>query len=160
MQPRQDSIVIVPVSAEEQNRRVNAAIARRAYQIFEKRGGMGWHELEDWTSAESEIRRPDCVGLTSRDHVIVIDVDLAHLEPGTVEIWVAPFQVTISGNHVCSKRRTTHDPTPPCLTTYRTVALHCAIDPDRVKLRVHDTSLEICLSPAQQRQPAHSASAA
>jgi hypothetical protein len=31
-------------------------IRRRAYQLFEARGGEDGHELEDWLRAEEEIR--------------------------------------------------------------------------------------------------------
>jgi hypothetical protein len=32
-------------------------IRRRAFELFEERGGQEGHELEDWLRAESEIRR-------------------------------------------------------------------------------------------------------
>lgn len=31
-------------------------IRRRAFELFEERGGQGGQELEDWLRAESEIR--------------------------------------------------------------------------------------------------------
>jgi hypothetical protein len=31
------------------------AIARRAYELFEARGGVPGHELEDWLRAEAEL---------------------------------------------------------------------------------------------------------
>jgi hypothetical protein len=31
-------------------------IARRAYQLFEERGGEHGHDLEDWLQAEGELR--------------------------------------------------------------------------------------------------------
>jgi len=42
------------MNGEEQARREQAAVARRAYEIFESRGSASWHELEDWREAESE----------------------------------------------------------------------------------------------------------
>ena len=32
-------------------------IRRRAYEIYQERGGLSGHELEDWLQAESELRR-------------------------------------------------------------------------------------------------------
>ena len=35
---RETNVAIIPVAPEEQSRRIEAAIAARAYEIFEKRG--------------------------------------------------------------------------------------------------------------------------
>src|ERR1700739_4732659 len=83
-------VPIIPVDPQEQNRRIEAAIAARAYEIFEKRGGMGWHELEDWRKAEAEVRSKLCVGITTQDPAIFIGTDAAGFELGTLEVWVAP----------------------------------------------------------------------
>jgi HSP20 family molecular chaperone IbpA len=91
------SVPIIPVDPEEQNRRIEAATAARAYEIFEKRRGMGWHELEDWRQAEAEVRSKVCFGLTTGTHGVVIGTDTAGFEPNTLEIWVAPRQLTICG---------------------------------------------------------------
>jgi hypothetical protein len=34
----------------------NTEIARRAYEIFERRGGGHGHDLDDWLQAEGELR--------------------------------------------------------------------------------------------------------
>lgn len=36
----------------------DTAIRLRAYQIFESRGGVPGHEMDDWAQAERELRRP------------------------------------------------------------------------------------------------------
>jgi len=148
-------IRVTLVEAEEQNRRVSAATAQRAYEIFEQRGGAGWHELEDWRQAEKELGQPSCVGLTTEDHTMVVDVMECAFEPGTVELWVAPLQITISGRHLKAARHgASRDHTPAHLRTYRTISLHAAIDPRQAKVRYHNTLLEICLPLAQAREAA------
>ena len=94
---RETTIPVIAVSAEEQIRRVEKAIANRAYQIFEKRGGMAWHELEDWRQAESELHGNLCFSETTVDHTVVIGTDPGGFAHGTLEIWVAPTRVTLSG---------------------------------------------------------------
>jgi len=42
-------------SAETPN--IEEEIRKRAYELFEARGGEEGHELEDWLGAEEEIRR-------------------------------------------------------------------------------------------------------
>ena len=36
----------------------NDRIARRAFEIFEQRGGSPGHDVEDWLRAESELLQP------------------------------------------------------------------------------------------------------
>jgi hypothetical protein len=40
-------------AAEPQN--LEAAIALRAYELYQKRGGQGGHELDDWLEAERQV---------------------------------------------------------------------------------------------------------
>lgn len=35
-------------------------IARRAYELYLKRGGLNGHEVEDWLQAEREILKEEC----------------------------------------------------------------------------------------------------
>lgn len=85
------------VNAIEQTRRVQEAVARRAYEIFESRGSAPWHELEDWRQAEAELVGPQCTGEISLDGTLWVSTDATIFEPGTVEIWVAPRKITICG---------------------------------------------------------------
>ena len=57
-----EKVNVAVMNADEQTRRMDAAIARRAYEIFENRGSASWHELEDWRQAESELVRALCFG--------------------------------------------------------------------------------------------------
>jgi hypothetical protein len=46
---------VVPKPKEEQtNTNMEAEIRTRAYQIYEQRGRVDGHDLEDWLQAESE----------------------------------------------------------------------------------------------------------
>jgi HSP20 family molecular chaperone IbpA len=155
------SVTILPVTPEEQNRRIDAAIAQRAYEIFEKRGGMGWHELEDWRQAEAEIRSHLCIGLTTRNHTVVIGTDAAGFAPGTLEVWVAPRQITI-----CGESRS--HAAPPVKThanaeghmTFRQLQLPCAVDCTGARTKVHGRFLEIQLPKVMAAPRAQRATAA
>jgi hypothetical protein len=61
-------VKVTIIDGNEQVRRMQEAVARRAYAIFESRGSGSWHELEDCHQAESELVRPLCCGrMTSGD---------------------------------------------------------------------------------------------
>jgi hypothetical protein len=64
-QPRAKSAAIPPVSAispgiaspvDVQEQLVQEQIRVRAYQLYEERGKIDGHELEDWLQAEAELR--------------------------------------------------------------------------------------------------------
>lgn len=146
---RETTIPIVAVSAEEQIRRVEQAIAKRAYQIFEKRGGMGWHELEDWRQAESELHGNLCFSETTEDHTVVIGTDPSGFAHGTLEIWVAPTRLTLSGQwHPRHTNRATRGPYPPFHHILRSIELPYPVDPDKAQAYIRKQYLEIKLPQA------------
>ena len=137
---------IIEVNSVEQARRIDEAIARYAYEIFERRGGMGWHELEDWREAESEVRSKLCVGLTSSADSLLVSCSLAHLENGSAEIWVAPKQMTICGKPIRHKEKQNIQGLQPYKgIAFRVVALPVEIDPSGVVTNLKGTFLEVRL---------------
>jgi Protein of unknown function (DUF2934) len=83
--PANNSVIeITCVSEAEQMRRIDEAIARRAYELFEKHGCAPWHELENWRQAESEISCRGCFGLTSSEDSVLAECNLASFEKGTI----------------------------------------------------------------------------
>lgn len=146
---RETTIPVIAVSAEEQTRRMEAAIAKRAYQIFEERGGMAWHELEDWHQAESELHGNLCLGKTTEDHTIVIGTDPGGFTYGSLEIWVAPTRLTLSGEwHPRHPNRATAGPNPPFHHIFRSIELPCPVDPGKAQAYIRNQYLEIKLPQA------------
>ena len=142
---------IVAVDASEQTRRVQEAVARRAYEIFESRGCASWHELEDWRQAEAEVVRPSCFGPMSVDGALWMGTDAAIFEEGTLEIWVAPRQLTICGKPCAGKegtdtKRSGSDRDGEMI--FHVIDLTCEIDPSRVTAKIDGPSLEILLRKA------------
>jgi HSP20 family molecular chaperone IbpA len=149
--PTATTIRVTEVNATEQMRRIDEAIAHRAYEIFERRGGMGWHELEDWRRAESEIRSKLCVGVTSSDDALSVSCDAAGFEMGTVEVWAAPRQLTVCGKPI-SHREPTVRPNPYHGLVFRVVPLPLEVEPSRVVTTLKRHFLEIHLPIVCSRQ--------
>jgi hypothetical protein len=146
---RETTIPVISVSAEEQTRRVEEAIAKRAYQIFEKRGGMAWHELEDWRQAESELCGNLCFSETTGDRTVVIGTDPRGFAHGTLEIWVAPTRLTLTGEwHPRLPNRATGGPYPPFHHICRSIELPYPVDPDKAQACIRNQYLEIKLPQA------------
>ena len=73
--PAQDHLsnwVITIESSEDRHKQIiQSAVAKRAYEIFEKRGCKHGFDLEDWMSAEKELLRDDFDGNTSAFHFLL-----------------------------------------------------------------------------------------
>jgi len=142
-------IPIIMVSEQEQTRRIEAAISTRAYEIFKKRGGMSWHELEDWRQAESELRSPLCFGMTTEDHTTIIRTDAGEFSPCSLEIWVAPRRITISGRpsarHLSRQQKCSITPEH---RIFRSISLPFAVDCLTSRAAIANSSLEIRLRQA------------
>jgi hypothetical protein len=62
---------------------IHRMIARRAYELFERRGRVPNHETDDWVQAESELVYPCCHDLKESAEAITLHVDL----PGSLRLW-------------------------------------------------------------------------
>lgn len=148
-----EALNIVAVNADEQRRRVHAAIARHAYEIFKNRGA-GVHDREDWRQAESAVLQPFCVGRMSVDDSFWVSIDATHFQESTISIWVAPQRLTI-----CGKPRVKSQPGTPAAGSaqmrpemiFREVLLPIEVDPSRVTSKFNGQFLEIFLAKAQPK---------
>jgi HSP20 family molecular chaperone IbpA len=139
------------MDAAEQERRIHAAIARRAFEIFEDRG-IGMHEQEDWRQAESALLRPLCVGRMSVDHSLWVSMDASHFEEGTIQIWVAPRRLTVCGKPRANRQGAIPPPSIPRPheeIMFRQVDLPVAVDASKVVARFKGHFLEIYLKKLQ-----------
>lgn len=145
---------VTAMDADEETRRTQAAVARRAYEIFESRGSASWHELEDWREAESELVRPLSCGRMMLGDNLRISADTALFREGTIDIWVAPRRLTICGEP-CTKRKES----APVRTgsnsegerIFRVTDLPFAIDPFKVTAKLRGRFLEVLLGKAQEK---------
>jgi HSP20 family molecular chaperone IbpA len=139
------------VDGNEQMRRMQEAVAHRAYAIFESRGSGSWHELQGWGQAASELVRPLNCGRTTVGDKLWIGTDARIFEPGAIEIWVAPRKITI-----CGEPRSDKD--VPGIRTrsreariFRVLDLCLDVDPTHMTARLHGPSLEILVKKAQAK---------
>ena len=112
---------------------------------------MGWHELEDWRQAESEIRSKLCFGRTSSDNALIVSCDVAGFEKGSVEIWAAPRQITICGKPL-TQHKSAAGSNPYRGIVFRVVPLAVDVEPTRITTNLKRHVLEIHLPMARSRQ--------
>ena len=159
-----ERVKLTITDANEQMRRVQEAVARRAYAIFQSRGSGSWHELEDWGQAESALVSPLCCGRMTVGNSLWIGTDARVFDEGTIEIWVAPRKITICGKPQADKvdaQRKRIGPCPGQELIFRVLALCLDVDPSQVTVKFHGPSLEILArkAQAQPRQQVRAAAA-
>jgi hypothetical protein len=72
IQKRLNNCFITIESSEDRHKQIiRSTVAKRAYQIFEKRGCQHGFDLEDWVSAEKELLHDDFDGNTSAFHFLL-----------------------------------------------------------------------------------------
>jgi len=147
-------IRVTAVNSAEQARRIDEVIARRAYEIFESTGGAGWHELEDWRQAETDVRSRLCFGLTSSEDSLVVGCDVAGFKEGSVEIWVAPRQMTICGKPLRHKEQVSSSGQAYHGIVFRVIALPVEIEPSRAAAYLKRKFMEIHLPTVRTKQEA------
>lgn len=149
-----EKVSVSALSAEEQSRRVHDAVARRAFQISEIHKATEPQEVQDWLQAESELLHPFCAGRMPINGNLWLGTDANLFQEGTIEVWVAPHQVTICGKSRVSQKAISSGTisAPQSEMIYEVIALPEEVDPSRVTARVKSTSLEIVLGTVERKQ--------
>jgi HSP20 family molecular chaperone IbpA len=146
-----NTVEVITVNSAEQVRRIDEVIARRAYEIFERRGGTGWHGLHDWRQAESEVRSNLCFSIMSSHDSLHIGFNAAGFEGGSVALWVAPRQLTICGKPFQRKEPASGAGSSYKGIVYCVITLPQEIDPHRAGVNVKRNFVEVRLPMVVQK---------
>lgn len=95
--------LLVPRDAQDldwEMQEVQLAIASRAYELFEARGGEHSHDWEDWFRAESELLRPVSVSMQESADRIRIQTNVLGFEENELSVSIEPRRISILGKKV------------------------------------------------------------
>lgn len=73
------------------------AVARRAFEIFERNGRNLGHELEDWFQAERELLHPVCVDISETDSALTAELEVPGFTEKDIQVSVEPRRLTVTG---------------------------------------------------------------
>ena len=94
-----------PADLQPKMQKVQLAIARRAHELFEARGGEHGHDLEDWFRAECELLCPVSVSMSESRDKISVRVSGIGFDETELEVSIEPHRITILGNKETSEMR-------------------------------------------------------
>jgi HSP20 family protein len=133
---------------------INDRIARRAYELHERRGFAYGHDGDDWLRAESEILFDVRAEIAKTDMQFIIRARLQGFSANDIEVRVAPRSVCVTDSRrgMPEQSEDTHDGSErPAKWIFRVFELPYEIDPVRVTASLGDGVLEIRLPRAGLR---------
>ncbi len=141
-----------PAEIEWDIQQVQIGMARRAYELFEQRGGEHGHDWEDWFRAESELLRPISVAVSESNQRVSLRVNVLGFEAGELKVSVEPSRITIYG----SKRHQPAESEYPD-QTFRVIALPAEVNPDAaaVVFEAGVVKLELFKAATPSSKPGH-----
>lgn len=140
------------VPAEElatRRNEIHDMIAQRAYALFDIRGGVNGHDIDDWTEAELQILSPCRHDLKDSGAFLVFLADLpGSFTANQLNVSVEPRRLTVSGERTISMGCADSKGTRTELQQQRiflTGDLPVDVDPSRTAARIEGELLEIVM---------------
>ncbi len=97
--------LIEPTTLFERMNRIHDAIARRAFEMFERDGGLLGRELDHWFRAEEEFLHPVHVQISESGDVVEVQAEVPGFSAKELEVIVEPQRLTISGKKESTEER-------------------------------------------------------
>jgi HSP20 family protein len=134
---------------------VYAAIARRAYEIFDHDGrGLG-RDLEHWLRAESELFHPLHVVMRESENALTVRVEVPGFTAKDLEVSIEPCRLAISGKRETKQERakSTAVYCEQCSDQiFRVLDLPADVDPSKTKATLKDGILDLEIPKAASKK--------
>jgi HSP20 family molecular chaperone IbpA len=86
-----------PASVEWEMQQIQLAVARRAYELFERRDREHGHDWEDWFQSETEMLRPISMAMSETAERYSIRANVLGFAASDLKVSVEPFRVLVVG---------------------------------------------------------------
>jgi HSP20 family protein len=132
--------------------RLNEAISRRAFELFERDGGIDGRDQNHWLEAEREFLHPVHLHLQDSGSDIILRAELPGFSANDLEVNIEPRRVTITGRRESRSQRE-HDKTLYTETcsneVFRTLDLPTEVNAAKATATLKDGLLDIQLPKLQ-----------
>jgi HSP20 family molecular chaperone IbpA len=153
LKTKTDSSLASPDELIEHAQDVSNEIARRAYELFEKRGGAHGNDWDDWFLAQSQLLKPVNFHLMETDDHFIAHAEVPGFSPHEIRVSVEPHRVRI-----CGKAETPDQPNDgeavmyslghsllPAEHIFHVAELPAEVDPSKANVAFKDGKLEIVM---------------
>lgn len=133
----------------ERTRQISAAVARRAYELFEARGSEHGHDCEDWFRAESELLTPIPATVVDTDGGFTVTAEVPGSTGKDVEVLAEPRRLIIRAKKqetVEQEKERTAFRATMSNEMFRVLELPHEIDPDNMTAAIKNGVLEVSLA--------------
>jgi len=132
----------------EQTRLISAAIARRAYELFEARGCEHGHDGEDWFRAESELLAPLPATIIDTDEALTVRAELRGLIGKDMEVLAEPRHLIVRPGNQTSEQDNGRAVFQGKISgeVFRVLELPCEVDPHNMKATIENEVIEVTLA--------------
>jgi HSP20 family protein len=132
------------------------AIARRAYELFELRGGREGYDLEDWFRASAELLRPLPIEVRDKDDQLEVVAEVPGFKAEEIEVSAEPWRLVLSGKTEKAterkKGRTLYSERH-AESFLRTFDLPAQVDPNQARAGLQGGMLTITLNKTESGKP-------
>jgi len=135
--------------------KIQLAIARRAFELFEARNCEHGHDLEDWLQAESELLRPVSVAVSETPDRFSIRADVFGFSQEDLRVGIEAQSVAILGRKSVRAGEQAQDPANADFSSenvLRLVDLSSEIDPTAAVVELQSGVLRFELSKVAKPQ--------
>jgi HSP20 family protein len=134
---------------------LSKSIAQRAFEIFEGRGRVDGHDLEDWFGAESELLHPIHLDIAESGDAVTVHAEVPGFSAQELEVSLEPHRLTISGKRESSEERKTKQTIyrEHCSNQiFRAIDLPAEVDSSKVTATLKDGVLELVMPKVAKAQ--------
>ncbi len=156
---RLSGITDIPGRARE----VHELIARRAYAIYEGRGHIHGHDIEDWLLAKSEVVSPLCVGFMELNGDLKVDIGIRKSELPQLQVAIEPWRLIVSGKRTVpggGMAQSHSEARPEPVEIFEVVNFPVQVEPWGAKTRFSNGLLEVSIPKAGKAEKYLAAKAA
>ncbi len=132
---------------------IERQLSRHAFELFQNRGWMVGHDLDDWLQAEKELLWRPCAELTETDDALQASFALAGLTPKDVEVLAEPNRLTVRAgtkHHHRKEEGDLHFCEFHQGNLYRSIALPSTVVPEKGKAEMKEGMLTVTLPKAKE----------
>lgn len=127
-------------------------VQRRAFELFQRRGQIPGHDLDDWIRAEHEVMGWPAAELAETDREYKLEMSLPGFDVKQVEVTATPGQIAVHAN--CTSEKKTEQERIVWTEfgsndVYRRFNLPQAINPDQVTATLDHGLLKIMAAKAE-----------